>query len=154
MEDCDPFSLLVGDDSPIGKRLKNPRAKGEKDRYTVPEEDWDPFENLLGRQEYSGEFPQDESEESFPLEVDSNEELLEADREEEELSFYSEDQASIGRYEYYREDQAMSQTYSQTSMGRTGVALRVTTSEMTTDERLRGKYKAVQKEDCTQIITR
>ena len=38
-----PFSLLVRDDSPISKRLKNPRVKGERDRYTVPEDSWDPF---------------------------------------------------------------------------------------------------------------
>ena len=104
MVDQSPFSLLVRDDFQISERLKNPRAKGEKDRYPAPEEDPDPFENLLGRQEYSGEFSQEESEESFLMEVDSDEELLEGDTEEEELSFFDENQESKERYKYYRED--------------------------------------------------
>ena len=87
MEDQSPFSLLVRDDSPISKRLKNPRAKGEMDRYTLLEESWYLFENLLGRSQYSGEFPQDESEDSSFMEMESDKELQEADIEEEEISF-------------------------------------------------------------------
>ena len=69
MEDQSPFSLLVRDDFLISKRLKNTRAKGERDRYTVLEKIWDPLKNLLGRSQYSGEFPQDESEDSSIMEM-------------------------------------------------------------------------------------
>ena len=34
-EKHDPFILLVGDDSPLSKMLKNPRVKSEKDWYVV-----------------------------------------------------------------------------------------------------------------------
>ena len=54
-EDRDLFNLLVGDDSPVSKRLKNLRVKGENDRYAIPDKDWDPFESLPGRQEPSEE---------------------------------------------------------------------------------------------------
>ena len=61
MANQSPFSLLVRDDFLISKRMKNQRAKGEREGYTVPKDSWDPFENLLGESLHSREFPQAES---------------------------------------------------------------------------------------------
>ena len=60
VENHDPFSLLVGDDFPVSKRLKNPRVNVEKDRYAVPDKDWDPFESFTSKQEPPEEFYTDE----------------------------------------------------------------------------------------------
>ena len=83
MAEQSSFSLLVRDDFLISKRIKNQNEKWESERYTVPKESWDLFKNLLGRSQYSGPFPKNESEDSSFMETESDEELQEADTEEE-----------------------------------------------------------------------
>ena len=78
------------------QRLKNSRVKGKRERYKVPDEEWDPFLSLPGGQSAhqgtSGEeflYTSEESEGSFSVELDSGEELLEEEEMiEEEDSYY------------------------------------------------------------------
>ena len=72
----------------------------------MSDDDWDPFKNLFDRQESLGEFlyTDGESEESLPMEVNSDKKLLVADTEEEELSFYKEDHRDKKKYWYYEKD--------------------------------------------------
>ena len=82
-QEYDPFSQLTGESPLAAKRLKNPMVKGNSKRYNLSDEEWDPFQNLLGRQSAlwgtSGEeflYPSEESEENFPVELDSDWEML------------------------------------------------------------------------------
>ena len=56
------------------KRLKNPRVKGKKDRYRVPDNNWDLFQNLTSQSTtrepsctFGTEEESDESDESFSI---------------------------------------------------------------------------------------